>query len=144
MVKSLVKQFAIIILSGFLFACSYANNKPLLIGFSADSSAIVFNNIGQAGLLELQNQPGNDRALNGLIAVLQSPSEKDSTLKEIPVEGKVLVTDSNIVFIPLRPFVKGTNYLVVTHLSARFAAAEDLLKGEVVNRIRPQQKLLRR
>lgn len=144
MVKSLVKQFVVVILPGFMFACSSANNKPLLIDFSTDSSAIVFNNIGQTGLLQLQNKSGDDSTLNSLIAVLHSPSEKDSTLKELPVDGKVLVTDSNVVFMPLTPFVKGRDYLVITHLSARFGAAEDLLKGEVVNRVRPQQKLLTR
>jgi hypothetical protein len=144
MVKSLVKQLVVLIFPAFLFACSSANNKPLLINFSRDSSAIVFSNIGQAGLLQLQKVSDNDSMLNSLIAVLQSPSEKDPTSKELPVDGKVLVTDSNIVFIPVRPFVKGRDYLVITHLSARFGAARDLLKGEVTNRVRPQQKLLRR
>ena len=144
MVKSLVKLFVVVLFSGFLFACSSANNKPLLIDFSADSSAIVFNNIEQAGLSQLQKSEGKDSTLNNLIAVLQSPSEKDATLKELPVNGKVLLTDSNVVFIPLRPFVKGRDYLVITHLSARFGAIADLLKGEVVNRVRPQQKLLTR
>lgn len=144
MVKSLVTRFVVALFSGLLFACSSANNKPLLIDFSADSSAIVFNNIEQAGLLQLQKNVGKDLTLNNLIAVLQSPSEKDATLKELPIDGKVLVTDSSVVFIPLRPFVKGKDYLVVTHLSARFGAVEDLLKGQVVNRVRPQQKLLKR
>ena len=144
MVKTLVKQFVVLLFPGFLFACSSANNKPLIIDFSADSSAIVFNNIGQTGLLQLQKRPGNGSTLSSLIAVLHSPSEKDSTLKELPVEGKILVTDSNVVFMPLKPFVKGRDYLVITHLSARFGAVGDLLKGEVVNRVRPQQKLLTR
>lgn len=144
MVKNLVKQVVVLICPGFLFACSSANNKPLLIDFSRDSSAIVFNNIGQAGLLQLQKKPGNDSMLSSLIAVLESPSEKDSTLKELPIDGKILVTDSNIVFMPIRPFVKGRSYLVITHLSARFGAAGDLLKGEVTNRVRPQQKVLTR
>lgn len=144
MVKSLVKHIVIVLLAGFLFACSSANNKPLLIDFSPDSSAIVFKNIGPTGLLQLQKRPGNDSTLSSLISVLQSPSEKDSTWKESPVDGKILVTDSNIVFIPLSPFIKGRDYLVITHLSAKFGAAVDLLKGEIVNRVRPQQKLLTR
>lgn len=144
MVKTLVKWFVALLLPGFLFSCSSANNKPLFIDFSADSSAIIFNNIGEAGLLQLQGLPAKDSILNRLVAVLKSPTEKDSTFREVPVDGKVQLTDSNVVFIPVTPFVRGDEYLVITHLTARFGAIVELLEGEVANRVRPQQKLLTR
>nr|WP_162988720.1 hypothetical protein [Pedobacter schmidteae] len=115
-----------------------------MIDFSADSSAIVFSHIEQAGLLQLQQLNKNDTALHRLIAVLQSPSEQDTTLKEAPVEGKILVTDSCLVFVPLSPLVKGRSYLVITHLNTRFGGAAEILKGELANRLRPVQKLLTR
>lgn len=128
-----------------MFACSPANNKPLLIDFSADSSAIVFDNIDRAGLLQLQNESsGTDSALNGLVSVLQTPSDQDSTLKELPIEGRVVVTDTNLVFIPKMPFVKGRDYLVMTHLNARFGSVKEMLKNELKPGVRAQQQLLTR
>jgi len=145
MVKSFVRPFGGFLFVIFLFACSSANNKPLLIGFSADSSAIVFDNINRAGLLQLQNESsGADSTLNGLVSVLQTPSDQDSTLKEFPIEGRVIVTDSNLVFIPKMPFVKGRNYLVVTHLNARFGSVKELLKNELKPGVRAHQQLLAR
>ncbi|WP_316816883.1 hypothetical protein [Pedobacter nyackensis] len=144
MIKYFVQPTGVFFLVVLLFACSSTNNKPLLIGFSADSSAIVFNDIDQAGLLQLQNLEGNDTTLNSLVSVLQTPSERDSTIKESPVDGKILVTDSCIVFTPSVPFLKGRDYLVITHLNTRFGSIKDLLKDEVVNRVRPQQQLLTR
>lgn len=144
MLKCIVKLFVCFCSVVLMSACSSTNNKPLLIDFSADSSAIVFSHIEQAGLLQLQQLNKNDTALHGLIAVLQSPSEQDTTLKETPVEGKILVTDSNLVFVPVSPLVKGRHYLVITHLNTRFGGAAEILKGELANRLRPAQKLLRR
>ncbi|WEK19187.1 MAG: hypothetical protein P0Y49_20630 [Candidatus Pedobacter colombiensis] len=145
MVKRFVKQFGIFFFAIILFSCSSANNKPLLIGFSADSSAIVFDHINRAGLLQLQNDSlDGDSVLNDLVSVLQTPSELDSTLKELPVEGKVVVTDSNLVFIPKVPFVKGRDYLVVTHLNARFGTVKELLKSELKPGVRTYRQLLKR
>ncbi|MNJ97332.1 hypothetical protein D3C87_150750 [compost metagenome] len=145
MVKSFVKQFGVFFFAFFLFACSSANNKPLLIDFSADSSAIAFDNIDRAGLLQLQNESsGTDSTLNGLVSVLQTPSDQDSTLKELPIEGRVVVTDTNLVFIPKMPFVKGRDYLVMTHLNARFGSVKEMLKNELKPGVRAQQQLLTR
>lgn len=144
MIKYFVQPTGVFFLVVLLFACSSTNNKPLFIGFSADSSAIVFNNIDQAGLLQLQSLEGNDTTLNSLVSVLETPSEHDSTLKEAPVDGKIMVTDSCLVFTPSSPFVKGRDYLVITHLNSRFGSIKDLMKDEVANRIRPKQQLLTR
>lgn len=142
MVKSSVKR--VIFFAVFLFACSSANNKPLLIGFNSDSTAIVFKQIEQSGLLELQQLQPGDSTFNNLAAVLQTPSEKDTSITEQPVEGRFSVTGSNLVFIPARPFVKGRDYLVITHLNARFGNVKDVLGGELKNRVKPLQKLLSR
>ncbi|ACU02364.1 hypothetical protein [Pedobacter heparinus] len=144
MVKNSVKLSVAFCALMALFACSSANNKPLLIGFNTDSTAIVFNQIEQSGLLELQQLQAGDSTFNNLVSVLQTPSEKDSTIKETPVEGRFTVTDSNLVFIPISSFVKGRDYLVITHLNAKFGNMKDLLSGELKNRVRPVQKLLRR
>lgn len=145
MVKCFVRQFCGFLFVVFLFACTSANNKPLLIRFSADSSAIVFDHINRAGLLQLQNEVADtDSALNDLVSVLQTPSDQESTLKELPIEGRVVVTDSNLVFIPKIPFVKGRDYLVVTHLNTRFGTVKELLKNELKPGIRAHQQLLTR
>lgn len=144
MVKSSVTLFCVFFTAGLLSGCSSANNKPLLIGFSADSTSIVLNHIDQTGLLQLQTLKNGGAALNNLVSVLQTPSERDSMFKELPIDGKVMVTDSNLVFIPSHPFVKGRDYLVITHLNAKFGNTKDLLGGELKNRVKPLQKLLTR
>jgi hypothetical protein len=145
MVKCFVRPFGGFLFVIFLFACSSANNKPLLIAFSRDSSVIVFDNIDRAGLLQLQNKSfGADSTLNGLVSVLQTPSDQDSTLTELPIEGRVVATDRNLVFIPKTPFVKGREYLVVTHLNARFGSVKELLKNELKPGVRAHQQLLTR
>lgn len=143
MVKCIIKLTAGMCFVSILYACSSANNKPLLIGFSVDSTTIIFDQIDQAGLLQLKNASFGDSVLNDLVSVLQTPSETDTALKEMPVDGQVIVTDSNVVFKPVKPFVKGRDYLVITHLNARFGTTEKLLKGEL-NGVKPLQKLLAR
>jgi hypothetical protein len=144
MVNGFIQRLYAFFVVVFLFACSSANNKPLSIAFSADSTSIVFNGVDPVGLLQLQSESAGDSTLSALISVLQTPSERDSTLKELPIAGRVVVTDSNIVFIPTQPFVKGRGYLVITYLNARFGDAKDLVNGEVKPEVRPIQKLLTR
>jgi hypothetical protein len=144
MVKSTVNLFAVLYAAVCLLACSSANNKPLLIDFNADSSAIAFNHIDKAGLLQLQTGQNADSLLHNLVSVLETPSEKDTTLKEAPVEGRFKVSDSNLVFIPARPFVKGRDYLVITHLNTHFGQLKDVVNGGLSNRVKPASKLLTR
>lgn len=144
MVKSSVQRLSFFAALLFLLACSSANNKPLLIGFNSDSTAIVFKQIEQSGLLELQQLKPGDSTLYNLVSVLETPSEKDTSITERPVEGSFSLSDSNLVFIPASPFVKGRDYLVITHLNAKFGNIKDLLGGEVKNRVKPLQKLLSR
>lgn len=127
-----------------LLACSSANNKPLLIGFTADSTAIVFKDIDKAGLLQLKSMKNTDSVLYNLVSVLETPSEKDPAIKEAPVEGRFKLSDSNLVFIPARPFVKGRDYLVITHLNVQFGTFKDAMSGGLNARVKPQQQLLSR
>ncbi|MNH44470.1 hypothetical protein D3C79_1066460 [compost metagenome] len=72
------------------------------------------------------------------------PGELDTMFKERPVEGKFQLSDSNLVFIPERSFVKGREYLVITHLNSKFGDMKALLKGELSTGVRPLQKALSR
>ncbi|SHF60853.1 hypothetical protein [Pedobacter caeni] len=144
MLKCFVKLTGVLYSLGLFVACSNANNKPLSIDFSLDSTKIVLSHIDETGFLSLKNSKEADSALNELVVVLQTPSEQDSAIREEPVPGKMLLTDSNIVFIPLHPFVKGRDYLVITHLNIRFGGMEEIVKGKVSYRMKPQQKMLTR
>lgn len=125
-------------------SCSGTNSKPLSIHFSADSTKIVFDHVDRAGLLELKNKNDGDSVLSGLISVLHTPSELDSLSREAPVAGKILLTDSNLVFVPEKPFVKGADYLVIAHLNLRFGGAEEIAKGKLNLGLKPVQQLLTR
>ena len=127
-----------------LGACSTTNNKPLLIGFSADSSSIVVSHIDRPGLLQLNTVDAQDSALSSLITVLQTPSETDTLFREAPMEGQLILTDTNIVFKPSQPFVKGRDYLVITYLNARFGTAEQIFKSKLNTSVKPQQVVLTR
>lgn len=144
MLKCFVKLTGVMCSVGLFFACSNANNKPLSIDFSSDSTKIVISHIDRTGLLELKNSNKGDSTLNEMISVLQTPSERDSAIREEPIAGKVMLTDSNIVFIPVQPFQKGRDYLVITHLNIRFGGVEEIVKGKVSYSIKPQQKFLTR
>ncbi|WP_449435614.1 hypothetical protein [Pedobacter steynii] len=106
MVKFFVKILMAFCATTLVFSCTSTNSKPLLIEFSVDSSAIVFRNIDQAGLLQLKNAPAADSVFYDVLTVLQTPSEKDSLIKEMPVNGKITANDEGLVFVPEKPFVK--------------------------------------
>lgn len=126
----------------FFQGCTRANKKKLGINFSADSTAIVFDNVDQAGLLQLKNSHYPDSVLNELISILQTPSERDTGIKELPIPGHIEITDSNIVFNPDTLFVRGRDYLVITHLNSSFGDASKIMEGKLSNKVKPLQKLL--
>lgn len=127
-----------------LVSCSSANNKPVLIGFSSDSTSIEFRGIDPAGLLQVRNTPHIDTAYSNVISVVQVPLEVDSTGIELPVPGKVRVTDSMIIFHPSMPFVHGRDYLVISYLNARFGNPAMIFSGKLNHNVKPRQVILKR
>ena len=125
-----------------LCGCSDTNNKPLSITFSTDSSAVELNHIDPAGLLKLKNENNRDSLLKTLVTVVEAPADTDTAYQETPLPGRVVLTDSNIVFIPEHPFVKGAEYLVITYLNVRFGKLEEALKGGLNPGVRSRQQLL--
>lgn len=115
-----------------------------MIDFSVDSSAIVFNHIDQVGLNQLQGIEDSDSTFKTLVSVLETPNEQDTTFKEHAVDGKFQLTDSSLVFTPVLPFVKGRDYLVITHLNSKFGDIKDALRGELSTGIMPLQQVLTR
>ena len=144
MVKSVIRLSAILLLHTIISSCSSSNSKPLLIDFSTDSSSIVFKGIDQAGLTSIQGAESSDSVFNKLVSVLETPSEGDTAFKESVVDGHFKLTDSNLVFIPELPLVKGRNYLVITYLNSKFGDIKALLKGELSTGVRPLQQELSR
>jgi len=151
MVKSCIKLSgvrgflsALSLYSCLFVACSTTNNKPLLIDFSADSTCIVFNNIDRPGLLQLRSMEARDSVLNSLVSVLQTPSETDTLTKEAPLAGKLIITDTSIIFKPQKPFLQGHDYLVITYLNARFGTEEQILKSQLNTAVKPHQVVLTR
>lgn len=126
-----------------LSACSSANNKPLCIGFSADSTAIVFKDIDPAGLLQLQQLPAGDTTLKRLFSVTR-PGALDTSLREQMLPGKFKLTDQTLLFIPDQPFVKGSNYLVSSYLNLQPGSFKKMLRGELNYHTKPVQRLLKR
>jgi hypothetical protein len=122
--------------------CSSSNSKPLSIKFATDSNTIVISNIDKPGLLRLKQLNPQDSIFRDLIAVLQTPSERDSAIREDLVPGNYVVSDSSVVFSPTQPFVKGREYLVITHMNAKFGNAEQVAKGQLSLGVKPIQKSL--
>jgi hypothetical protein len=144
MVIKSVPLFCVLSFLSLLFSCSSANNTPLLINFSKDSSAVVFKHIDPAGLLQLQNLPAGDSTLSRMVYVSELVLSVDSAKKEQLLVGKVCVNDSAVLFIPGRPFLKGQDYRVVSYLNVQFGSLKKMLKNELAYRVKPQEKILRR
>lgn len=123
-----------------LVSCSSANNKPVLIGFTSDSTSIEFRDIDPAGLLQVRNTLHIDTAYTNVLSVV----ETDSTGIEMPVPGKVQVTDSTIVFHPSMPFVHGRDYLVISYLNAKFGNSAMIFSGKLNHSVKPRQVILKR
>jgi len=127
-----------------LNSCSSANNKPLSIAFSTDSSSIILSNIDPAGLLQVKNTPYIDTSFTAVVAVTQIPGDNDTAGRELPFPGGLTITDSTLVFHPLRPFKKGQNYLVVSYLNVKFSSPEMIWSGRLNHTVKPVQKILSR
>ncbi len=132
---------ALILLS---ISCSTANNKPLSIGFSADSNKIVLTNINEVGLYQLKTHLATDSAFQQVVSVLQTPGENDSTSMEVEWPGKLSIVGANLLFTPEKPFEKSKVYLVETLLNTQFASGKDILKSNVDHKVKAQQVLLKR
>ncbi|RZJ86466.1 MAG: hypothetical protein EOO20_18230 [Chryseobacterium sp.] len=144
MLNNLKRSACLLGISYILSSCSSTNNKPVSIEFSADSSSIVVKGVEQDGLYQLKSIADTDSLRNQLLSVVQTPSDADTAIMETPIAGKVLVTDSNVVFMPAEPFVKGRAYLVSTYLNSRFASTGNVLKGKMDYRVKPAEQLLQR
>ena len=144
MYKYLNKLPLVFVLVVCLISCSPANNKPVIIGFSRDSSSIIFSGIDPAGLLELRNTSGIDTAYSSVISIRELPAEEDSLKAEHVFPGKVTVLDSTIVFIPQDLFIKGKSYQVVSFLNARFGDAGMMMTGKLDHKVKPQEVILNR
>jgi hypothetical protein len=144
MVKFLIKGFALLSGLTFFISCAHTNNKPLIIDFSRDRSYIEIKNINPSGLLELKKSNVKDSALNRVVYVLQTPSEKDSLIEELSIAGQRRITDSSIVFVPAVPFVKNRDYVVTTFLNTDFADVAKMLKGKLSYGVKPHLQTLTR
>ena len=132
------------LLATLILGCSLSNSKPLLIDFTNDSSQVKLTNIDEAGIWQLKNLQKSRDALDGLVAVLQMPSDQDTTLREQPVPGKLQFVGQTLIFQPDQPFLRGQEYLVITHLNTSFGHFGDILQGDLNTRVKPIQKVLRR
>jgi hypothetical protein len=128
----------------FLFSCSSANNKPIRIHFSPDSSSIVFAGVDQAGLNQLRYSPGIDTSYQDILAVYQTVSENDSTGKEEVLKGRIEFSDSTVVFRPAVPFVKGKQYMAISFMNIQFGGGAKLVKGKLNAGLKPSQVFLSR
>jgi len=144
MVIKSIPLFGVLSVLGLMLSCSSANNKPLLIDFSADSNAVILKNIDPAGLLQLQNLPPGDSTLSRMVAVSDLVSPAGSTEKEQLLKGSIRINDGVVVFIPNQAFVKGRDYRVVSYLNVQFGNLKKMLKNELSYRVKPEVKILRR
>ncbi|MES2458854.1 MAG: hypothetical protein V4594_25095 [Bacteroidota bacterium] len=142
--KQNLHKLFLFLLAAHCASCSVADKQPLSISFSSDSTAVVFKGIDPAGLNKLKNNQHPDSILHELISVLQTPSELSPDTKEMPLAGQFKLTDSTIVFHPDTLFVRGHDYLVITHLNTSFVDPKRILTNEVSLRMKPLQKLLSR
>jgi hypothetical protein len=144
MYKYLIKLPLLSLFVVCLISCAPANNKPVLIRFSADSSKIILSGIAPAGLLQLKNTPGIDTAYSDIIHVMELPGDNFAAGVERELPGKVKISDSTVVFTPRDSFVRGKSYQVVSYMNARFGDAGMILKGRLDHKVKPSYIILNR
>ena len=127
-----------------LCSCNTTKSKPLIINFSTDSTKITVKNIDESALFQLKSNLYTDSSYQELVAVLQTPTDDDSTSMEIEWPGKLSLNENELVFTPVLPFIKGKTYVVETILNTQFASGEDIIKDKVGNQIRPHHQILKR
>lgn len=138
----MLKPVSILYVFLLLCACTEREERSLSIVFSADSTSVIINHVNVAGLLELQREKAVDSVVNSLVTVVETPAGIDTTFREQALPGRVIVTDSNVVFVPDRPFIRGTGYLVITHLNAKFGNLKQVMTGGLSLGVKPTQQLL--
>jgi hypothetical protein len=140
------KNLKVLIVFGcfFLIACTSTKNKPLSIEFSSDSNKIVIKNINEAGLYQLKINLNTDSTYQKLVAVLQTPSDKDSTTVEVELPGMLSMQGDSLLFTPNTSFIKGKTYLVETFINTEFASGKDIIHSDVGHSVKPIQKTLKR
>jgi hypothetical protein len=144
MYRYLIKLPPVFLFVVCLISCAPANNKPVLIRFSADSSRIIFSGIDAAGLLALRNTPGIDTSYSSVLSVVELAGENDSAGVERQLPGRIDIADSTVIFTPRDSFVRAKSYQVVSYLNARFGDAGMILTGKLDHKVKPFQIILRR
>ncbi|MFP5079132.1 hypothetical protein [Pedobacter sp. JCM 36344] len=137
-----INRLSLALMTTSFLGCASSNSKPLSIAFSKDSSAVVISDIDRPGLLRLRQLKPQDSIFKELIAVLQTPSENDSTIREELIPGDYAVSDTAITFTPDQPFAKGREYLVISHINTKFGDAKQIAKGQLSLGVKPTQKSL--
>ncbi len=79
-----------------------------------------------------------------LVSVLETPGDDDSLSMEREWPGKLSLKENEVVFTPDSSFIKGKTYLVETLLGMRFAAVGDVIRSDIGQLSKKQQKLLSR
>lgn len=113
--------------------CSQANNKPVSINFTSDSTAFRVEGVNPVGLLELRHQQSADTLTREWIWV-------NCAGKKLP--GRLQIKEDILYFYPEAPLEKGKTYTVSTLLNTSFGAPSQVLKGQVSYQVKPQQQVL--
>jgi len=143
MVKNLNQQLLIFLVAAFFISCSGRNNKAV-IKFSADSSSIIINNLGEASLVQVKNAYSGNLDSANLISVIALPGELDSLQDEIAVKGNYALRGDSIIFKPNQPFIKNKTYLIESFIGAEFATVNKLILGTIKQNLQPQKEILKR
>lgn len=126
-------KIGVVTLITLALGCSQANNKPLSIHFTPDSTAFEVNHIDPAGLLQLQQLEEGDSRQREWLWVSASGKR---------LEGKLVLKNKALYFYPKEPLQRGTRYTVSTFLNSSFGSPSQVLKGKVNYQVRPKQQQL--
>lgn len=72
------------------------------------------------------------------------PAVNDTSRMELPVAGRIEATDSTVVFKPLKSFIKGKSYQVLSFLNVKFADKKMIFTGQMSPNVKPKVVVLER
>lgn len=122
--------FSLLVLSGCdQKAPNISFTKQLYISLSEDSSAIELHKVRPDVLEYFTSDSISEKDWKGFLSIYPETNDLETRDLQKPLDGKYIVRDSLIVFIPDPEFQKGSSYFVRVYSKDIISKPADIILG---------------